>query len=122
MRLSFGRSTPEIRAIGLSLPLLVFWIFANDHDAPVPANYLALVASWLDGGSNFHDFPWNGQTGEPDYLERVIRPRFRPWRAKIRKGHSLRPGVIPAEMTLREREDFCLTSRPNGDGMLEMTA
>src|SRR6187551_3887939 len=63
MRLSFGMSTPEIRATRLPLPLLVFWIFANDHDAAVPADNLALVATWLDGCSDLHDSPAYGADG-----------------------------------------------------------
>ena len=32
----------------LTLSLLVLWVFANDHDASVPLNHEALVASNLD--------------------------------------------------------------------------
>src|SRR5262245_10908766 len=57
MRLSLGMSTPEIRAMALSLPLFVLRVFANHHHAPVPADNLALVAAWLNGCSNFHRVP-----------------------------------------------------------------
>ena len=41
----------------LSLPLLVLGVFANHHHAPVPTDNLALVATWLDGCSDFHNSP-----------------------------------------------------------------
>jgi hypothetical protein len=37
-----------------ALPLLVARIFANHHDATVPANHLALVADLLDARLDFH--------------------------------------------------------------------
>src|SRR6266478_4090632 len=58
-RLSRGRSTPEMRAIGwlscsLALALLVARILANDaHDALAPHD-LAVLAPNLDGRSDFH--------------------------------------------------------------------
>ncbi len=41
----------------LSLSLLVLWIFANHHDATVPPNDFALVATWFNGCSDLHDSP-----------------------------------------------------------------
>src|ERR671914_780193 len=55
-RLSRGRSTPPIRAIGvlLSLSLLVPRVGADDQDAAPPANDLALVADRLDARLHLH--------------------------------------------------------------------
>src|SRR3954467_5399308 len=54
MRLVVGRSTPAIRAIVLSLPLLVFLVRANHaHDAAAPDDF-ALVADSLDRSSYLH--------------------------------------------------------------------
>jgi len=43
----------------------MLWIFADDHYATVPADNLALVATWLDGCSDLHDSPEYG-TGAVD--------------------------------------------------------
>src|SRR5580765_8514356 len=57
MRLVLGRSTPAIRAIVLSLPLLVFLVRANHpHHAAAPDD-LALVADSLHRRSYFHVAP-----------------------------------------------------------------
>src|SRR4051812_27445806 len=57
MRLVLGRSTPAIRAIVLSLPLLVFLVRTNHtHDAAAPHD-LALVADSLDRSTYLHNFP-----------------------------------------------------------------
>src|SRR5258706_16345411 len=48
-RLLGGRSTPAIRAMCLSLPLLVFLVFADDPHHAGAANHLALAADFLDG-------------------------------------------------------------------------
>src|SRR5688572_1565903 len=68
MRLSFGISTPPILGMCLPLPLLVLRIFANHHDATVPADDLALIAAWFDGCSNFHRSPV--LAAGPAYLKR----------------------------------------------------
>ena len=54
MRLVRGRSTPEIRAIVLSLPLLVLLVRADHPDHPTAADDLALVADLFDRRSDFH--------------------------------------------------------------------
>src|SRR5450432_986600 len=57
MRLVLGRSTPAIRAIVLSLPLLVFLVRTNHaHDALAPDD-LALVANTFYRSSHLHSFP-----------------------------------------------------------------
>src|SRR5581483_4345210 len=53
-RLLRGMLTPEIRAIWLSLSLLVPWIGADDQHPPVTADDLALLAHRLDRRSYFH--------------------------------------------------------------------
>jgi hypothetical protein len=53
-RFSRGMSTPAIRAIPLSLPLLVARVLADDHHAPVAANHLAPVAHLLDARLDLH--------------------------------------------------------------------
>src|SRR5438067_12406914 len=49
-------STPAIRAIrcSLSLALLVTGVLADDHDAPVTTDHLALVAHLLDARLDLH--------------------------------------------------------------------
>ena len=42
----------------LALTLLVAWVFANDHNASVTTDDLALVANWLNAGVNLHDVPF----------------------------------------------------------------
>src|SRR6266404_4049674 len=57
MRLVLGRSTPAIRAIVLSLPLLVLLVRANHaHDAAAPDDF-ALVADSFYRRSYFHNLP-----------------------------------------------------------------
>src|SRR5690348_230892 len=53
-RLLRGMLTPEIRAIALSLSLLVPRIRADDEHPPVTADDLALLAHRLDRRSYFH--------------------------------------------------------------------
>ena len=73
MRLVLGRSTPAIRAIVLSLPLLVFLVRANHaHDAAAPDD-LALVANPLDRSSYFHNDP--ARLRPSRYSRSTIRPR-----------------------------------------------
>jgi hypothetical protein len=48
-------------------------VFANDHDAAVPADDLALIAAWLDGCSDFHSSPADG-AGVGRLLEAVGNP------------------------------------------------
>src|SRR5215469_959066 len=46
---------PAIRATRyLPLPLLMARVLADHQDRPVSADYLALLAHWLDGSSNLH--------------------------------------------------------------------
>src|SRR6186713_2737853 len=76
-RLSRGRSTPAIRAMGDSsaLPLLVTGILADHPHGPVPAHDLAVLAPQLDRRLDFHDCPL-----KKTYLNRyVIRPRVRSY-------------------------------------------
>jgi hypothetical protein len=49
-------STPLIRAMS-ALPLLVTRVVADDHDAAVATDHLALVTDLLDAWSNFHFTP-----------------------------------------------------------------
>jgi len=53
-RFSRGMSTPDRRAMS-ALPLLVSWIGADDHHAPVATDDLALLTDGFDARSNFHD-------------------------------------------------------------------
>src|SRR5205085_8711569 len=54
-RFSRGMSTPAIRAMALPLPLLVPLAGrADDHDPPVAADDLALLAHRLDARTDFH--------------------------------------------------------------------
>src|SRR5436305_13875627 len=54
-RFSRGMSTPAIRAMWwLPLPLLVTRVRADDLNAPVAADHLAVVAHLLDARSYFH--------------------------------------------------------------------
>src|ERR1700691_2776200 len=48
------RSTPAIRAIWLSLPLLMFRVYADDPHHAFAMDHLAFVANLLNGRSNFH--------------------------------------------------------------------
>jgi hypothetical protein len=41
----------------LALALLVTRVGADDLDAPVAADHLALLTDSLDAGTNLHDFP-----------------------------------------------------------------
>jgi hypothetical protein len=48
-RFWLGRFTPAMRAKRLTLPLLVFWVFAaDDHGDAVPLDHAAAVADGLD--------------------------------------------------------------------------
>src|SRR6266851_6679309 len=47
-------STPDIRAMALSLPLLVPGVGADHHHRAVAADHLALLADRLDARSYFH--------------------------------------------------------------------
>jgi hypothetical protein len=56
-RFSRGMSMPAMRAMLLpssALALLVPRVLADDHDATVPADDLALLAHLLDAGSDLH--------------------------------------------------------------------
>src|SRR5437868_3831152 len=71
MRLVLGRSTPAIRAIFLSLPLLVLLIRANDaHDAAAPDD-LALVANSLDRCSHLHRCSYPQSTQQPPRAQKI---------------------------------------------------
>ena len=53
-----------IPVLGLSLPLFVFWIFANYSDTALPLDDLTLLADRLNRRSDFHgkpSFPLFGQ-------------------------------------------------------------
>src|SRR5581483_6513179 len=56
-RLVRGRSTPAIRAIVLSLPLLVFLVRADHAHHAAATHDLALVANPFDRRSYFHSLP-----------------------------------------------------------------
>src|SRR5437016_2383769 len=62
-RFSRGMSMPAMRAISLPLPLLVLGIGADDHHGPVATNDFAVVATRLDGGSDFQRFLVFDRTG-----------------------------------------------------------
>jgi hypothetical protein len=59
-RFSRGMSTPAMRAMGagacssLALALLVPGVGADDLDAPVAADHLALLTHLLDAGTDLH--------------------------------------------------------------------
>src|SRR5690349_14691598 len=65
-------STPAMRAMSLPLPLLVPRVGADDHDAPMAADHLALLADRLHARSNLHR--------SLGYLCRqMMRPRVRSY-------------------------------------------
>src|SRR3954454_8121038 len=52
-RFSRGMSTPDGRAMS-ALPLLVSWIGADDHHAPMAADDLALLTDGFDARPDLH--------------------------------------------------------------------
>src|ERR671931_1766481 len=60
-RFSLGMLTPAMRAMVLSLSLLVARVRADDQHVPVPADHTALLTHGTDAGSDLHEVPPRGR-------------------------------------------------------------
>src|SRR3954453_15256636 len=97
---------PAIRAT-LALPLLVPRVLADHQDRPVSADYLALLAHWLDGSSDLHRSGFRIDNRIPTRpMNRTVGRTNRPTRptGKDSRGDaSAMPGAVRRFYARRER-------------------